>query len=237
MKQNSAPQPEDSPRDPKLKHPKDGASHGSPPQSHSPAVTLVGVVLALAFIGGVVFAGIHLIRTRHAVSPPTAATPTELPAPPTSLKAALEPPPLACGVPGSVLTTMPLRQKLAQLLMVGVTDEADARGAVAEGVGGIFITSWTNLSLLKNGALKTITASAGQLGLAVSVDEEGGRVQRLSSLTDSEPSARVLAKNDSPEQVYRQGAKARPSDTRPRYNDRFRAGGRCHRCPGRHRDR
>ena len=58
----------------------------------------------------------------------------------------------ACGVPESVLTSMPIRDKLAQLLMVGVTGEADARAVVAtQHVGGLFIGSWTDLTMLKTG--------------------------------------------------------------------------------------
>ena len=95
------------------------------------------------------------------------------------------------------------RDKLAQLLMVGVTDAADARRVVTtQHVGGIFITSWTNLSMLTDGELTTIARSAGPLGLAVSVDEEGGRVERLSSLIGTAPSARLLAQTKSPDAVY-----------------------------------
>ncbi|MGH3554814.1 MAG: glycoside hydrolase family 3 N-terminal domain-containing protein, partial [Mycobacterium sp.] len=91
----------------------------------------------------------------------------------------------------------------AQLLMVGVTDAADARRVVAtQHVGGIFIASWTDLSMLTDGALTAIAASASPLSLAVSVDEEGGRVERLPSLIGSAPSARVLAQRLSPAEVY-----------------------------------
>ena len=113
------------------------------------------------------------------------------------------PPPLACGVPASLLTTMPIRDKLAQLLMVGVTDAADARRVVTtDHVGGIFIASWTDLAMLRDGELTAIAGTAGPLGLAVSVDEEGGRVERLSSLIGSAPSARVLAQTKSPQDIY-----------------------------------
>jgi beta-N-acetylhexosaminidase len=170
------------------------------PRSARPrAATLAGVVLALALIGGVVFAGIHLIRTRHSVPSPTAAKPTGLP----TNAMTPTPPPLACDVPASLLKTMPRRDKLAQLLMVGVTDAADARRVVStDHVGGIFIASWTDLTMLRDGELTAIAHSAGPLGLAVSVDEEGGRVARLSSLIGSAPSARVLAQTQTPEQVY-----------------------------------
>ena len=97
---------------------------------------------------------------------------------------------------------MSTRDKLAQLLMVGVTGAADAR-AVADShhVGGIMVGSWTDLSMLSDGSLSEIAAGAGPLPLAVSVDEEGGRVSRLSSLIGSQPSPRVLAQTSSPEEV------------------------------------
>ena len=88
-----------------------------------------------------------------------------------------------CGDP----TAMPTRDKLAQLLMVGVRNAADARAVVENyHVGGIMIGSWTDLSMLTDGSLPDI-ASAGPLPLAVSVDEEGGRVSRLSSLIGATP--------------------------------------------------
>lgn len=98
---------------------------------------------------------------------------------------------------------MPLRDKLAQLLMVGVRDAADARAVVVDNrVGGIFIGSWTDLSMLTDGSIADISGVAGPLALAVSVDEEGGRVQRLSSLIGSQPSPRVLAQTKTPDEVY-----------------------------------
>ncbi len=100
----------------------------------------------------------------------------------------------ACGDGPALLASMSTRDKLAQLLMVGVTGAADARAVVDNHhVGGIFIGSWTDLSMLSDGSLTDIAASAGPLPLAVSVDEEGGRVSRLAGLIGSQPSPRVLA--------------------------------------------
>jgi beta-N-acetylhexosaminidase len=97
---------------------------------------------------------------------------------------------------------MSTRDKLAQLLMVGVTGTDDARAVVeSQHVGGIMIGSWTDLSMLNNGSLPGI-ASAGPLPLAVSVDEEGGRVSRLAPLIGPQPSPRVLAQTQTPEEVY-----------------------------------
>ncbi|NTY61320.1 glycoside hydrolase family 3 N-terminal domain-containing protein [Mycolicibacterium sphagni] len=112
------------------------------------------------------------------------------------------PAPPACGDGPGLLSAMSTRDKLAQVLMVGVKGSADARAVVdTYHVGGIFIGSWTDLSMLTDGSLPDI-ANAGPLPLAVSVDEEGGRVERLSSLIGTAPSARVLAATQTPDQVY-----------------------------------
>jgi len=109
----------------------------------------------------------------------------------------------ACGDGQALLAGMSTRDKLAQLLMVGVTGAADAQAVVdSQHVGGIFIGSWTDLSMLSDGSLTNIAASAGPLPLAVSVDEEGGRVSRLSGLIGSQPSPRELAASHTPEEVY-----------------------------------
>ena len=109
----------------------------------------------------------------------------------------------ACGEGPALLSQMSTRDKLAQLLMVGVNDAADARAVVeSQHVGGIMIGSWTDLSMVSDGSLIDIANSAAPLPLAVSVDEEGGRVSRLSSVIGTQPSARVLAQTQTPEQVY-----------------------------------
>jgi beta-N-acetylhexosaminidase len=109
----------------------------------------------------------------------------------------------ACGDGPALLAGMSTRDKLAQLLMVGVTGADDARAVVDNHhVGGIFIGSWTDLSMLTDGSLTGIAASAGPLPLAVSVDEEGGRVSRLAGLIGSQPSPRVLAQTHTPDEVY-----------------------------------
>ncbi|MEO3758988.1 glycoside hydrolase family 3 N-terminal domain-containing protein [Mycobacterium sp. B14F4] len=108
----------------------------------------------------------------------------------------------ACGDPQAMLAAMSTRDKLAQLLMVGVTGAADARAVVdTHHVGGIMIGSWTDLSML-GAPLLDIAGAANPLPLAVSVDEEGGRVSRLASIIGSQPSPRALAQSSTPEQVY-----------------------------------
>ena len=56
--------------------------------------------------------------------------------------------------------------------------------------------------MLTDGSLGDIAAAAGPLALAVSVDEEGGRVSRLAGLIGSQPSPRVLAQTMTPQQVH-----------------------------------
>jgi beta-N-acetylhexosaminidase len=131
-------------------------------------------------------------HTAHSPRPSTSSSsrPVAAPAPP------------VCADPSAVPATLNIRDKLAQLLMVGVKNADDAR-AVVNGyhVGGIFIGSWTDLSIFK-GPLADITAKAGPLPLAVSVDEEGGRVSRLKSLIGTSPSPRELAQTQTVQQVH-----------------------------------
>ncbi|HTM84761.1 MAG TPA: glycoside hydrolase family 3 N-terminal domain-containing protein [Mycobacterium sp.] len=131
-------------------------------------------------------------------APPPAETSSAPPVQPMSTNGPLPAAPASC-----TLADLPVRDKLAQLLTVGVTGAADARAVVADQhVGGIMIGSWTDLSMLTDGSLADIAANAGPLPLAVSVDEEGGRVSRLAPLIGSQPSARVLAQNHTPDEVY-----------------------------------
>jgi beta-N-acetylhexosaminidase len=155
-------------------------------------------LLALAAMSGLLLAcspsAEHAARPSTSVTAPTIAT--------TAAPAAAGPAAPACGDGPALLAGMSTRDKLAQLLMVGVTGAADARAVVdSHHVGGIFIGSWTDLSMLSDGTLADI-ASAGPLPLAVSVDEEGGRVSRLARLIGSQPSPRVLAQSHTPDEVY-----------------------------------
>ncbi|WP_260765002.1 glycoside hydrolase family 3 N-terminal domain-containing protein [Mycobacterium sp. SMC-4] len=130
---------------------------------------------------------------------------------PTAISA---PPQSACHELDTLLNGLDLRQKLAQTLMVGVRNIADASAAVNDQhVGGIFITSWTDLSMLTSGALRELQSAQRQIPLAVSVDEEGGRVQRLRSLIGYQDSPRQLAAGVSAQQVqaiaYERGRKMR----------------------------
>ena len=108
--------------------------------------------------------------------------------------------PTVCGA--AELEAMSLRRKLAQLLVVGVTGTADALDVVqTEQIGGIFVGSWTDLSILSDGGVKSVQ-SAAETPVMVTVDQEGGRVSRLSPLGIDSPSARELVQSgQTPEQV------------------------------------
>ncbi|MBF6127988.1 glycoside hydrolase family 3 N-terminal domain-containing protein [Nocardia brasiliensis] len=100
------------------------------------------------------------------------------------------------------LAQFTLRQKLAQLLTVGVADRADAANVVqTEQVGGIFIGGWTDPSLLGAGQIEQVKQAA-KVPLMVTIDEEGGRVSRVRYLIGPAPSARTTAQSITPEQFY-----------------------------------
>lgn len=112
------------------------------------------------------------------------------------------PAPRLCIDPTGVPAQLTLPEKLAQLLIVGVQDADDAKAVVTKyHVGGIFIGSWTDLAIF-DGPLAQIADSAGKLPLAVTVDEEGGRVSRLKKRIGAAPSPRVLAQTQSAQQVH-----------------------------------
>ncbi|UGT59064.1 glycoside hydrolase family 3 N-terminal domain-containing protein [Nocardia asteroides] len=105
-----------------------------------------------------------------------------------------------CGA--EFLATLTTRQKLAQLLTVGVTDAGDAANVVrTEQIGGIFIGGWTDRALLAGGQIKPVKA-ASAIPLMVTIDEEGGRVSRVKDLIGVAPSSRVVAQTMSPDEFY-----------------------------------
>ncbi|WP_405134291.1 glycoside hydrolase family 3 N-terminal domain-containing protein [Nocardia sp. NBC_01388] len=94
------------------------------------------------------------------------------------------------------------RQKLAQLLTVGVTGEADAENVVrTEQVGGVFVGGWTDKALLAQDQIAKVQA-ASRIPVMVTIDEEGGRVSRVKDLIGAAPSAREIAKTMSVDDFY-----------------------------------
>lgn len=116
--------------------------------------------------------------------------------------------PASAGVAQPVDTCAPMvaalsvRDRLAQRLMVGV-DASDPAGATAivreSQVGGVFLGG-NATRLLEQDRLQALQ-DASRTPLAVAVDEEGGRVQRIDELDGDVPSARQLAATRTPEQV------------------------------------
>lgn len=104
----------------------------------------------------------------------------------------------------SYLAQFTTRQKLAQLLTVGVTGTADATNVVrTDQVGGIFIGSWTDQALLANHQVDQVKAAA-KVPLMVTIDEEGGRVSRLKNLIGAVPPARTVAQTMTSNAFYNQ---------------------------------
>lgn len=94
------------------------------------------------------------------------------------------------------------REKLAQLLTVGVTGADDATNVVRnEQIGGIFVGGWTDQALLASGQIAQVKQAA-EVPLMVTIDEEGGRVSRVRDLIGAAPSARETAQTMTPEQFY-----------------------------------
>jgi beta-N-acetylhexosaminidase len=140
-----------------------------------------GIGLAALALGGLLLA------------PPAAAAPPAPPPPLTGL--ALGPDRLpACT---AVVAALPERARLAQRLMVGV-DGSDPAGTAesvrAAQVGGIFVGG-NATDLLRDQSLREVHAMA-RLPLAVAVDDEGGRVQRIDRLDGDLPSARAMSALD-----------------------------------------
>jgi beta-N-acetylhexosaminidase len=167
---------------------------GSPARRSRAPWVIAGVAVALvALIAAAI--GIRVMIKHHTSH--RAATSQS-----TTSKPAVAPVPPVCGDSAEILAKLSTPDKLAQLLMVGVKNADDARAVVNDHhVGGIFIGSWTDLSIF-NGPLADIAANSGALPLSVSVDEEGGRVSRLKSLIGTSPSPKELAQTQSTQQVH-----------------------------------
>lgn len=95
-----------------------------------------------------------------------------------------------------------MRARVAQLVVPGV--DAANPAAVTKlvqqyQVGGFFVGG-NKTTLLQNNALAAVQ-NAAKIPVAVSVDEEGGRVQRIDDLDGSMPSARELAATKTPAEV------------------------------------
>ena len=133
---------------------------------------------------------------------PVSSAPTSTTSEITSTPAASSSAPVVASCGSDLLASLSLRQKLAQLLNVGVTGTDDALSIVQnEEIGGIFVGSWTDQSMLTNREVPQV-ASASKLPLMVTIDEEGGRVSRVADILGPDPSARETAQTMTVEQTY-----------------------------------
>ncbi|WP_410660902.1 glycoside hydrolase family 3 N-terminal domain-containing protein [Amycolatopsis sp. lyj-112] len=140
--------------------------------------------------------------------PPPSST---VPSPSSTIPAPSSPSPRAEQVPAqeckAVAAGMSPRQRLAQLVVVGV-NAGDPSAAVKlvrdQQVGGIFLGG-NETALLQNRALDGVQKAA-KVPVSVAIDEEGGRVQRIDDLDGSMPSARKMAATMTPAQVRTKAA-------------------------------
>lgn len=104
---------------------------------------------------------------------------------------AVAPPP-----PPSAADRVPkdLRMRVASLMVVGVANYEEARAALEQGAGGLFIPSWADPALLTEPG-RNINALREQFKrpFSAAIDFEGGRVQRHSEVLGTFPTPRQLA--------------------------------------------
>lgn len=95
-----------------------------------------------------------------------------------------------------------VRARAAAKLMPPALNYEDARAKLDAGVGGLFIPSWADPELLSDGP-RGINALREEVGrdFEVSIDFEGGRVQRFSEILGEYPSPQAMAEGHSPEEV------------------------------------
>jgi beta-N-acetylhexosaminidase len=148
-----------------------------------------------------IIAALVTICSACAAARPGQAAPAAAPGSGSAVAATLSPG-QRTGCEAGYLARFTPRQRLAQLLTVGVTGPLDAITVErTQQVGGIFIGSWTDQSLLTDHLLGKV-AAAGIVAPMVTIDEEGGRVSRVRNLIGPAPSAREMARTMTTDEVY-----------------------------------
>ncbi|MFF1609769.1 glycoside hydrolase family 3 N-terminal domain-containing protein [Amycolatopsis sp. NPDC058278] len=158
------------------------------------AFSIVAGCLLVAGLQPRIVSGLAVPLTSDRAVPPPAAPPPTPSVPTSRLDRPDDCAPLVGG--------LDLRAQVAQLVVVGVSgdDPAATVSLVRDHqVGGIFIGG-NATALLKDRSLAAVQAVA-RVPVAVSVDEEGGRVQRIDDLDGDLPSARTMAATKSPAEV------------------------------------
>ena len=165
-----------------------------PPSKQRPVLITAGIALLVTV--AVTVAVVMMSKSRPAS---TAGAAGQQPSTTAPAAPAMSP---ACRQLDATIGQLSPRQKLAQLLMVGVKGFDDAQSVVRDQqVGGVMIGSWTDLDMM-GPPLLGLEAETRPIPLAVSVDEEGGRVSRLKSFIGQQDSPRQLvAEGKTPDQV------------------------------------
>lgn len=150
-----------------------------------------------------VAAGVAACGRNEPANTPTPTSPTAQPTPSPSPAGK---PALAPEVVAASRVPADLRGKIASLLHVGVVNFDDALAKLNAGVGGIFITSWADPGILTTPwrNLHDLRAIAGR-PFDVSIDFEGGRVQRHAQVLGSFSSPREMARTQDPAGVTATG--------------------------------
>jgi beta-N-acetylhexosaminidase len=114
--------------------------------------------------------------------------------------------------PIDTVATWPIEKRVSQVLFAGVNTNrkvdsypmGTATYAVSEGVGGVNFLG-DNPGVYARGELAGVTA-AGVIPPFLALDQEGGRVQRLTGIGFSLPSARELGATKTPDEIREIGA-------------------------------
>jgi beta-N-acetylhexosaminidase len=159
------------------------------------------VAVCLLLVTSLLLAGCGLGASGPGSSPPQGTPPATAPS-----SRPLGPGPGAAPASGDCRLP-PLRQQLAQLLLVGfpgTTPTPANRWVVEQGVGGLVLFS-RNISAAAQvrSLLRHLQASAA-IPLEIAVDEEPGRIARLAGLVATAPPARQVGRL-SPAQVFQYG--------------------------------
>jgi beta-N-acetylhexosaminidase len=157
-----------------------------------------GALAVVAIAGVVIVALVGWLFTRSDDAGPTAARGIRSEPSTTTTSTTTAPTTTSCDT-AAVVAGWPLEQRVAQLLVVGV-EPTDADALLAQyPVGGIFIRTPTAGQLAPDDGAHL--ASLEAIPPLVTIDEEGGRVQRIPDLVGDIPSARDMALTMSPSQV------------------------------------
>ena len=108
------------------------------------------------------------------------------------------------------IAKLPLKQRVSQLLMGGVTTHygqvalSDAIDGVARGRVGSVNFLGTYSGLYADGQLAMVNEASGEIPPFLAADQEGGRVQRLKDTIGDVPSAREMANTMTPAEVKKE---------------------------------